>query len=97
MKLNAALPEFSASGIAAAYVTWAAATGAEIPVDPFWIALAALALFFGLGLYRAYADDKRITVDEVASLIGVGSREFEDALNTLRDERAQLDKETVDD
>lgn len=77
--------DLSVPGIAGAYIAFVAATGAEVPVDPFWIAIAALVAWFALGLYRAWANDGKITPNEIADLLGVGKEELDEALGQLKD------------
>lgn len=77
--------DLSVPGIAGAYISFVVATGVEAPIDPFWIAIGALVIWFARGLYAAWADDGKITVDEISELLGVGKDELDEAVLQLKE------------
>lgn len=83
-KIAKALPEFSVTGAAGAYLAWVVTSGAEPPIDPFWVICTLTAVFFSLGLYRAWADDGKITLDEVTALLGMTHDEFVEAVEAAK-------------
>lgn len=89
MKLRKAIPEMSASGVVGAYFAYMAATGSEMPVDPLWVVGVGLAMFVALGLYRAWADDGKITIDEITEILGVAREDLDTALTRVEQERAE--------
>ena len=69
MQFNKAIPEFSVTGLIGTYIAWVSMTGADVPVEPFWLVAIAVALFFALGLWRAYANDGKITPEGDSSAV----------------------------
>ena len=93
MKLAKAIPEFSATGIVGAYLGYMAMTGQTLPIDPLWVAVVGLSMFIMLGLYRAWADDGKITIDEITEILGVAREDLDTALEQV--EQANREQSAV--
>ena len=94
MKLAKTVPEVSVTGLVGAYIAWSLGTG-QAPLDPLWVAIAGYVAVLVADLYRAWADDGKITPDEIAQILGVGQRDLDDAVAQIKDKKLAADREQV--
>lgn len=90
MKLLKVVPELSVAGIVGAYTTWTTLTGTEGVVDPLVVAVCSVLVFFALSLYRAWADDGKITFEEIAEILGVSLDELDSAVVDAKRRRPRV-------